>query len=72
MAGILTYQFLQVHHGGAVAPDWGLGLAMGSGGLAGSYLGARLQPSLPEALIRRSLGMIVLAIAARYLVEGIR
>jgi uncharacterized protein len=72
VAGILTYQLLQLDHGGTVAPDWGLGLAMGAGGLVGSYLGARMQPRIPEVLIRRSLGVIVLAIAARYLVEGIR
>lgn len=72
VAGILTYQLLQLHHGGTVAPDWDLGLAMGGGGLVGSYLGARMQPRIPEVLIRRSLGVIVLAIAARYLVEGIR
>jgi uncharacterized membrane protein YfcA len=71
VAGILTYQLLQLQNGGAVAPDWGLGLALGAGGLAGSYLGARMQRRIPEALIRRSLGVIVLAIAARYLVEGL-
>lgn len=71
VAGILTYQLLQLDHGGAVAPEWGLGLAMGAGGLAGSYLGARMQRRIPEPLIRRSLGVIVLAIAARYLVEGL-
>jgi uncharacterized membrane protein YfcA len=71
VAGILTYQVLQLHHGGAVAPEWRLGLALGAGGLAGSYLGARMQRRIPEALIRRSLGVIVLAVAARYLVEGL-
>jgi uncharacterized membrane protein YfcA len=54
VAGILTYQLLQLNHGGAVAPEWGLGLALGAGGLAGSYLGARMQPRIPEALIRRA------------------
>jgi uncharacterized membrane protein YfcA len=71
VAGILTYQLLQLHQGGAIAPEWTLGLAMGAGGLVGGYLGARLQPRMPETLIRRSLGLIVLAVAARYLFEGI-
>ncbi len=43
---------------------------MGAGGLAGGYLGARLQPRMPEALIRRLLGLMVIAVAARYLLEG--
>jgi hypothetical protein len=71
VAGILTYQLLQLHQGGTIAPEWTLGLAMGAGGLAGGYLGARLQPRMPEAFIRRSLGLIVIAVAARYLFEGI-
>ena len=71
VAGILTYQLLQLHQGGTIAPEWALGLAMGAGGLAGGYLGARLQPRMPEAFIRRSLGLIVIAVAARYLFEGI-
>jgi hypothetical protein len=43
---------------------------MGAGGLAGGYLGARLQPRIPEALIRRGLGIVVCLIAVRYLLEG--
>ncbi len=71
VAGVVTYQLLQLRHGGSIAPDWTLGLAMGAGGLAGSYVGARLQPHLPETLIRRSLGILVLAVAVRYLSEGL-
>jgi uncharacterized membrane protein YfcA len=37
------------------APEWGLGLAMGFGGLLGSYTGAHLQRRLPERAIRRTL-----------------
>ncbi len=70
VAGVITYQLLQLRHGGTVAPDWTLGLAMGFGGLAGGYLGARLQPRLPEPVIRRGLGIVVLLIAVRYLLEG--
>ncbi len=69
VAGVLTYQFLQLQHGGTIAPDWMLGLAMGAAGLAGSYTGAQLQPRLPEVLIRRLLGILVLLIAARYLTQ---
>ena len=34
--------------------------------LAGAYTGARLQSHLPDALIRRLAGILVIAIAARY------
>lgn len=71
VAGVVTYQLLQVRHGGTIAPDWTLGLSMGVGGLAGGYLGARLQPRLPETVIRRGLGIVVLLIAVRYLLEGL-
>jgi uncharacterized protein len=71
VAGVITYQLLQLRHSGTVAPDWTLGLAMGLGGLAGGYLGARLQPRLPEPVIRRGLGIVVLLIAVRYLLEGL-
>jgi hypothetical protein len=44
------YLVLLTQHHGSVAPDWGVGTALGAGGLAGSYFGARLQPHLPEVI----------------------
>jgi uncharacterized membrane protein YfcA len=41
------------------------------GGLAGAYTGARLQSRLPDALIRRLVGILVIAIGARYLCSGL-
>jgi hypothetical protein len=66
VAGVATFLLLSVHHHGSVAPDWGVGIALGVGGLVGGYTGARLQPRLPESLIRRLLGLLVLAIGIRY------
>jgi uncharacterized membrane protein YfcA len=66
VAGVVTFLILSTHHHGSIAPDWGVGLALGVGGLLGSYTGARLQPRLPEVLIRRVLGLLVLAIGIRY------
>jgi hypothetical protein len=57
VAGVVTFLMLSAHHHGSVAPDWGVGLALGAGGLLGGYTGARLQPRLPDALIRRVLGV---------------
>jgi len=44
---------------------------LGVGGLAGSYIGARIQSRLPGVLIRRLVGVLVLAIGTRYLWAGL-
>jgi uncharacterized protein len=66
IVGIVTYQVLQLSHGGAIAPEWTLGAFMGAGGFAGSYCGARLQSRLPERSLRRLLGCVACLVAARY------
>jgi uncharacterized membrane protein YfcA len=71
LAGVLVFTLLSLGAGGGVAPDWALGAGMGLGGLAGSYLGARLQPRLPEELLRRGLGVLALVLGARYAVLAI-
>lgn len=67
IAGIATYQVLQLSHGGAVAPEWIVGAFLGAGGFAGAYCGARLQSRLPERSLRRLLGCIACVVAARYI-----
>ena len=71
VAGVISFTILSVHQRLAVAPDWPTGLALGIGGLAGAYTGARLQKRLPDALIRRLVGIMVVAIGARYLWSGL-
>jgi uncharacterized membrane protein YfcA len=71
VAGVITFLILSVHHRGPIAPDWPTGVALGVGGLAGAYTGARLQQQLPDRLIRRVLGVLVIAIGARYLWSGL-
>jgi uncharacterized membrane protein YfcA len=66
VVGVVTFIVLATGHHGAIDPDWGIGAALGVGGLAGSYLGALAQPHLPERIIRRILGLLVAAIGARY------
>jgi uncharacterized membrane protein YfcA len=70
VAGVVTFLILSTQHQGSVAPDWPTGIALGVGGLAGAYTGARVQHRLPELLIRRVLGVLVAAIGARYLWSG--
>ena len=71
VAGVATFTILSVHHPGSVAPDWPTGVALGLGGLAGGYTGARIQARLPDTLIRRIVGILVIAIGARYLWSGL-
>jgi uncharacterized membrane protein YfcA len=50
IAGVATFTVLSLSRHGSVAPDWPVGLALGLGGLAGAYTGARL----PDLAIRRN------------------
>ena len=72
IAGVATFTILSLSHHGPVAPDWPTGLALGAGGLVGAYTGARLQARLPDTLIRRTVGILVIVIAARYLQTGLQ
>jgi uncharacterized membrane protein YfcA len=67
VAGVITFTILSIHQHSSVAPDWPTGIALGVGGLAGGYTGARIQPRLPDLLIRRVVGILVIAIGGRYL-----
>lgn len=71
IAGILTYGVLSIVGNGDIAPDWALGIGMGLGGLAGAYLGVRLQTQLPENLLRRGLGALALALGLRYALQAL-
>lgn len=71
VAGVVTFTILSLHQHEAVAPAWSTGIALGAGGLAGGYVGARMQGRLPEALIRRLVGVLVIAIGVRYLWPGL-
>jgi uncharacterized membrane protein YfcA len=55
-----------------VAPDWLLGAVLGIGGLAGTYVGARVQKYLPDLWIRVVLGVLVTLLASSYLSEPFR
>lgn len=53
--------------GAQAAPIWSLGLVMGIGGLAGGYLGARLQRHLPSMTIAGFLAVFLLLLGVAYL-----
>jgi uncharacterized membrane protein YfcA len=69
VVGSATYAVIGLLHTGDIAPDWTVGLLCGAGGLAGSYLGARIQPHLPEAWLRLLLGSLAVAVAVVYAIE---
>jgi uncharacterized protein len=71
VAGVATFMILSIHHHGPVSPDWPTGIALGVGGLAGAYSGARIQRHLPDTMIRRVVGVLVVAIGVRYLWSGL-
>ncbi|MFJ5779935.1 sulfite exporter TauE/SafE family protein [Streptomyces sp. NPDC093094] len=72
LVGASTYALLSLAHSGSIAPDWLLGLTCGLGGLIGGYLGARLQPRLPEPFLRLLLGTLAAALGTLYAVNALR
>jgi uncharacterized membrane protein YfcA len=71
IVGAVTYAVLAINATGSIAPKWGVGLACGFGGLVGGYLGARLQPHLPERQLRLLLGALAIALGLLYRAEAV-
>lgn len=69
VVGAATYGLLSLAAGGEVRPDWAVGLACGAGGLVGGYLGARLQPRVPERALRLVLGGLAVGLAVAYITQ---
>ncbi len=68
VAGAATFALLGLTGRGDVAPAWDIGLLCGLGGLIGGYLGAHLQPRLPERGLRLVLGGLAVGVAVMYAV----
>lgn len=72
VAGAATYLVLALTHPGLpIAPHWTVGIAAGAGGLIGGYLGAALQPRLPERALRFALGVLAITTAGFYGVQAL-
>lgn len=69
--GVATYVILSLDSVGTIAPDWRLGIAAGLGGLMGGWLGASLQPRIPERALRTLLGALALALALVYVAQAV-
>ncbi|MFF9810711.1 TSUP family transporter [Streptomyces coeruleorubidus] len=72
VAGAAVFALLSLTGSGDIAPDWYLGLACGLGGLIGGYLGAHLQPRLPETALRLLLGALATVLGALYAAQSLR
>jgi hypothetical protein len=68
----LFYAFIPIGTTVTAAPDWFLGMLFGLGGMAGIYLGARLQKWVPAVIIKIILGVAIAFIAVRYLWPGLQ
>ena len=64
--GAVSFSLLALGTTDSVGPDVSLGVAAGLGGLVGGHVGARLQPRMPEALLRRGLALAAVALALTY------
>jgi uncharacterized membrane protein YfcA len=70
VAGVAFFQIMSTSgfiEQSMIAPDWSLGILLGIGGLAGSYLGARVQRYLPEFWIKAVLALLITGLALGYL-----
>ena len=66
LAAALCYAYVPVSGAPNASPDWLLGGLFGLGGIAGIYVGARLQQWVPTVVIKLIVGLAILFIAVRY------
>ncbi|MFC0556200.1 TSUP family transporter [Planotetraspora thailandica] len=71
IVGAGTYALLALGTGDDIGPNWPLGLLCGLGGLIGGYLGARLQPRLPETTLRLTLGALAVVLGGMYIAQAL-
>lgn len=70
IAGVTFYQAIAPFYPTmSVAPDWGLGILFGIGGMVGMYLGARCQKHVPAKTIKWMLACVILSTATKYAFE---
>lgn len=72
IVGASTYVMLALTTTGHdIAPTWMIGIISGLGGLCGCYLGAHLQPFLPEKALRICLGISAIVAAVLYAIQAV-
>ena len=72
LVGAITYTALMATNPNLdIAPNWTVGVAAGIGGLIGGYLGAALQPRLPESALRAVLGILAIGTSIFYTAQAL-
>jgi uncharacterized membrane protein YfcA len=71
IVGVAMFALLSLTTSGSIAPAWSVGIACGLGGLIGGYVGARLQPRLPDRALRLLLGALAAVLGISHLVEAV-
>lgn len=70
VAGVIFYWAIAPFYPNmSVAPDWLLGFLFGLGGMAGMYLGAKLQKAVPAKAIKWMLAGVIVFVAAKYVLN---
>ncbi|GER93044.1 anion permease [hot springs metagenome] len=69
VAGAFFFSVIPSAHGVSAMPDWQLGILFGIGGFVGMYFGARFQKFVPQKFIRLMLGVVIVFLAIRYIVQ---
>ncbi len=68
-AGGIFFSVIPANGGVSAMPDWPLGILFGIGGFAGMYLGARFQKFVPQRFIKVMLGIVIVSLAIRYIIQ---
>ena len=72
IAGVFFYSVIPVKSGITTSPDWLLGFLFGIGGFVGMYFGARLQKYVPQKFIKMMLGVLIVYVSLRYIIQFFR
>ncbi len=67
--GVIFYSVIPAKAGMVTAPDWLLGFLFGAGGFIGIYFGARFQKFVPQKFIKLMLGIVIVSLALRYILQ---
>jgi hypothetical protein len=67
--GVIFYALVPVKAGVSASPDFLLGFLFGIGGFLGIYLGARCQKFIPQKYIKLLLGVLIVWLSLKYIVQ---
>lgn len=72
VAGALFFSVIPTTNGISPLPDWPLGILFGVGGFIGMYLGAKTQKYVPQKFIKLIVGMAIMLLAVKYIVQFLK